>query len=131
MELSQVIPIITAIVTAPLSAWFTAVLLRKKYNMEVEQLKAQITATKADTKSDELENVRKGISILMNDIVEPLKKEINAIRKELARFRKALEKGNDCKHYDLCPIRGELQRIETNCDKQSDNRHGENNRDPT
>lgn len=130
MELSQIIPIITAIVAAPLSSWLTAVLLRKKYNIEIEQLKVQITATQTDTKGDELDNVRKGISILMEDIVEPLKKEINAIRRELARFRKALEKGNDCKHYDVCPIRNELQHAEINNDRQSDNRHCESNRDP-
>lgn len=130
MELSQLIPIITSIITAPLSSWLTAVLLRKKYNVEIEQLKVQITATQTDTKGDELDNVRKGISILMEDIVEPLKKEINAIRRELARFRKALEKGNDCKHYDLCPIRNELQYTEINYDRRSDNRHCESNRDP-
>lgn len=32
----------------------------------------------------------------MEQVVEPLKKEINAIRKELARLRRAVEKANRC-----------------------------------
>lgn len=130
MEFSQnILPFITAIVTVPLSSWLTAVLMRKKYTAEVDQLRAQITATQTNTKGDELSNVREGISILMSEIVEPLKKELNAVRRELTRFRRALEKSKDCKHYDMCPVRFELQNFE-NCNIQPpDHRHSDRTRD--
>ena len=75
-------------------------------------------ASKADTRGDELENVKNGMSILMEQVVEPLKKEINAIRKELARLRRAVEKVNNCPHVAACPVRIELQRAEE-CEPRS------------
>ncbi len=130
--LSLILPLVAAIVTAPLSSWLTAKLLREKHNIEVDQLKAQVLALKADTKGDELKNVREGASILMEEIVEPIKKEINAVRRELARFRKAVEKGTSCKHYSVCPIIHELQRSEEFASsKQRDDRHDHCGRDPT
>lgn len=113
MDTTSIIALITAIISAPLSSWLTNILLRKKYKAEVEQLKAQIDGKKAETRSDELENVKKAMSILMEQVVEPLKKEINEIRKELVRLRKALGKVNDCTHRDACPVRNELCKQET------------------
>ena len=48
-------------------------------------------------------------AILMEEVVEPLKKEINAIRREMARLRKAVEKVSVCPHSADCPVRRELQ----------------------
>ena len=93
----------------------TAKLLRKKYDAEVDGLRAQVEASKADTRGDELANVKEAMSILMEQVVEPLKKEINAIRKELARLRRAVEKANRCPfadHADACPVLYELRRAE-------------------
>lgn len=118
MEIPEIISIIAAIVTAPFSSWLTAKLLRNKYEAEVEGLRAQVEASKADTRGDELENVKNGMSILMEQVVEPLKKEINAIRKELARLRRAVEKVNNCPHVTACPVRIELQRAEE-CEPRS------------
>jgi hypothetical protein len=118
MGIPEIISIIAAIVTAPFSSWLTAKLLRNKYEAEVEGLRAQVEASKADTRGDELENVKNGMSILMEQVVEPLKKEINAIRKELARLRRAVEKVNNCHHVAACPVRIELQRAEE-CEPRS------------
>ena len=82
----EIISLVAAIITAPLSSWLTAKLLRKKYDAEVDSLRAQVEASKVDTRGDELANVKEAMSILMEQVVEPLKKEINAIRKELARL---------------------------------------------
>lgn len=113
MELSEIISLVAAIISAPLSAWLTAVLLRRKYDAEVEQLRAQVEASKTDTRGDELDNVKKAMAILMEQVVEPLKKEIYAIRKELERLRRAVEKVNTCPHADTsCPVRDELRRAE-------------------
>lgn len=111
----EIISLVAAIITAPLSSWLTAKLLRKKYDAEVDGLRAQVEASKADTRGDELANVKEAMSILMEQVVEPLKKEINAIRKELARLRRAVEKANRCPfadHADACPVLYELRRAE-------------------
>lgn len=42
-------------------------------------------------------------------IVEPLKKEVNALRRDLRKFTRAVEKINDCPHAADCPVRHELQ----------------------
>ena len=115
MEPLEIISLAAAIITAPLSSWLTAKLLRKKYDAEVDSLRAQVEASKVDTRGDELANVKEAMSILMEQVVEPLKKEINAIRKELARLRRAVEKANRCPfadHTNACPVLGELRRAE-------------------
>ena len=115
MEPLEIISLAAAIITAPLSSWLTAKLLRKKYDAEVDGLRAQVEASKADTRGDELANVKEAMSILMEQVVEPLKKEINAIRTELARLRRAVEKANRCPfadHADACPVLYELRRAE-------------------
>ena len=115
MEPLEIISLVAAIITAPLSSWLTAKLLRKKYDAEVDGLRAQVEASKADTRGDELANVKEAMSILMEQVVEPLKKEINAIRKELARLRRAVEKASRCPfadHADACPVLYELRRAE-------------------
>ena len=115
MEPLEIISLAAAIITAPLSSWLTAKLLRKKYDAEVDSLRAQVEASKVDTRGDELANVKEAMSILMEQVVEPLKKEINAIRKELARLRRAVEKANRCPfadHADACPVLYELRRAE-------------------
>lgn len=115
MELTEVISLLFGVVSAPIGLWIQSLLLRKKYDAELESLRAQVEAAKTDTRGDELDNVKKAMSILMEQVVEPLKKEINAIRKELARLRRAVEKANRCPfadHADACPVLYELRRAE-------------------
>lgn len=112
MEATEIISLVFGAVSAPVSLWIQKVLLHGKYKAEIEQLRAEIEASKTDTRGDELENVRNAMAILMEQVVEPLKKEINAIRKEVARLRRAVEKVNTCPHADRCPVRDELQKPE-------------------
>lgn len=112
MASAEIILAVVTAVTAPFSAWLTAVLLRRKYDAEVEQLRAQVEASKAETRGDELDNVKKAMAILMEEVVEPLKKEINAIRQELSRLRKAVEKISGCPYSAHCPVSYELRRTE-------------------
>jgi len=81
----------------------------KKYIQEVEKLKTDVQLAKANTRSNELDNVKKAMGILMDEVVEPLKLEINAIRKELSKFRRVVEKANSCCLAVDCPVRRELQ----------------------
>lgn len=83
---------------------------RKKYLQEVEKLKTEVRAAQVNTRGNELDNVQKAMQILMEEIVEPLRQEVYAIRKELTKFRRAVEKANGCRLSDNCPVRNELQK---------------------
>ena len=112
-----------------LKSWIS----NRKYRQEVEKLKADIQATKINTRGDELENVKTAMDILMEQIIEPLKKEINGIRKEVIRLRKAVEKANDCPHFVNCPVRDELQkseRIDTDYPERQPAKHKKIRDDP-
>ena len=65
-----------------------------------------------------LDNTEQATQILIENIVEPLKKEMNGIRKDITRLRKAIEKANGCRHSDDCPVIHELRKQETNADAE-------------
>lgn len=112
MERTEIVLAIISLVAGPLGGWLTAILLRKKYDAEVEKLKTEVQAAKINTRGDELENVKAAMDILMEQVVEPLKREINGIRKEMVRLRRAVELANHCPHSAICPVRDELQKSE-------------------
>ena len=82
---------------------------KQRYLQEVEKLKADVRAADSNVRSNELDNVKKAMQIVMDEIVEPLKEEINAIREELGKLRRAVEKAGDCRLATDCPVRIELQ----------------------
>lgn len=59
-----------------------------------------------------IDNVDKATHILIENIVEPLKKELNATRREMARLRKAIDGANDCEYRSDCPVLYELRDIQ-------------------
>lgn len=76
--------------------------IRKKANSEAKDSEAKARGT-------ELENDEKAAQIVMNYIVEPLKKEINALRKDVRNLQKAIDKVSDCPYSVNCPVKRELQ----------------------
>ena len=58
------------------------------------------------------EDIRKANDILVEGIVTPLKKEINSLRRDVDKFRKAVEKIPSCAHADNCPVSRQLQKLE-------------------
>ena len=62
-----------------------------------------------EAKSMEIDNNKKLIDGFNEYIVEPLKKEVNGLRKDVRKFTCAVEKINDCPHAANCPVRRELQ----------------------
>lgn len=116
MNAFEVVRLIVEVILAAIAAGgFKGWIDTKKYRQEVEKLRADVEAAKTNTRSNELDNVKKAMAILMEEVVEPLKKEINAIRREMARLRKAVEKVNNCPHVADCPVRRELQNSEERC----------------
>lgn len=115
MNTLEILKLICGILTVAIGAGgFKMYIDRRKYIQEVEKLKEEVQAAKVNTRSSELDNVQKAMQILMDDIVEPLKQEINAIRKELAKLRRVVEKANNCRFSANCPVRDELQKSDKN-----------------
>ena len=75
---------------------------------------AEAKGAEHEAKGKEIENEEKASKLLMDYIVEPLKKEINALRKEVRKLQKCIERISDCPHADNCPVRGELQKHSDN-----------------
>lgn len=82
--------------------------------------KATADAERAAAEAEQvrIENAEQATRVLINNIIEPLKKELHETREELretkkelgstkremARFRKAFGDANNCKHSDDCPV---------------------------
>jgi hypothetical protein len=64
----------------------------------------------AEAKGAEIDNEEKAAKIMMDYVVEPLKKEMTAMRREVAKLRRAVEKIKDCQYSDNCPVREELKK---------------------
>ena len=75
----------------------------------VQKAKAEAERAKADAETVRIDNAEKATRILIENIVEPLKKELNATRREMARLRKALDHANACEYHSSCPVLYELR----------------------
>ena len=97
----------------------------REANDKAEQAKADAEKAKAEAESVRIDNAEHATRILIENIVEPLRAELNETRKELhetkeelrgtkkelgatkreiARVRKAISGANNCKHSDDCPV---------------------------
>lgn len=104
----MILPALAAAVSAPVGAWVNSRLLRQKYRIELEKMQAEMRQTVATVHTAELENVKKASEILMDNIVKPLEKEMKSLRRDVEKFRKAIEKIPSCSLADSCPVSREL-----------------------
>ena len=116
--LTILMPFLTATVAGPLGAWLGARLQSAKYKTEIDSLRAEVQNKLAGVKNSELDNVRKANDILVESIVQPLKKEINSLRRDVDKFRKAVEKIPSCSYADTCPVSRQLQKLEADSDSK-------------
>lgn len=65
-----------------------------------------------EAKSMEIDNLKKLIDGFNEYIVEPLKKEVNGLRKDVKTLNRAIARIQDCPHAGNCPVRSELQNSE-------------------
>lgn len=77
----------------------------------VRKAKAEAEKAKADAETVHIDNAEHATRILIDNIVEPLKKELSATRREMARLRKAIDGANDCQHRADCPVLYELREL--------------------
>ena len=89
----------------------------------VRKANADAERAKADAESVRITNTENATRILVENIVKPLKEELNATRedlqatkkemastkREMARLRKAVEAASGCRHSDGCPVLRELR----------------------
>ena len=77
----------------------------------VHKATAEAEKAKAEAETVRIGNAEQATRVLVENIVEPLKDELNATRKdlqatkrEMARLRKAIDTANSCRHHDDCPV---------------------------
>lgn len=89
----------------------------------VRKANAEAERAKAEAESVRITNTENATRILVENIVKPLKEELNATRedlqatkkemastkREMARLRKAVEAASGCPHADGCPVLGKLR----------------------
>ncbi|MBR3565336.1 MAG: hypothetical protein IKN91_03275 [Paludibacteraceae bacterium] len=67
-----------------------------------------------DARKSTLDNDKALMNGFQEFIVEPLKKEVNALRKDVRRLNRAIDKANTCDYTAACPVRLELQNAKDN-----------------
>ncbi len=72
-------------------------------------LRATRRKATAEAQEIELRNDKEVLEQWQTYIGEPLKKEINKLRKDVRNLNKAISKISDCPHAADCPVRHELQ----------------------
>lgn len=98
--------ILTGFSLAELGALITTIVMLKPTKQKAEE---DIHQTQATTRGTIIENDEKSTKLLMEYIVEPLKKEITALRREISALRRAVQKANSCRYHDDCPVIQDIQ----------------------
>ena len=102
-----------------------AAALLKVFTLKAAVRQAEADADEADAEAEHLriDNAGQATRILMENIVEPLKKELHetreelretkkefsATKREMARLRKAIGDAGSCRHADECPVLDRLR----------------------
>lgn len=111
MDLSQILNVILG--SSLVGAIISIVTIRSALK------KARAEAEKALAESDtvKITNTEQATRILVENIVEPLKQELNETRKdlgstkrEMARLRKAIDDANSCRYSAECPVLDRMRR---------------------
>lgn len=101
----------------------------------VREANAKAERAKAEAESVRIDNAEHATRILIENIVEPLKKELNETRKdlqatkrEMARLRKAVNDANSCRHHDDCPVLDGLRRSEATANDPEQHHPGDSDK---
>lgn len=99
----------------------------KKANAEAAQAQAQAESARAAAESIRITNSESATRVLVQNIVNPLKDELNATRRELQEtkrelrlLRRAIDLANGCPHIDdigACPVIGGMRGLAAGSDR--------------
>lgn len=95
----------TGILSIVLNALFGGGLL-----LTLLTLRAYRSKASAESKSAELAADQTALQQFQEYVVNPLKKEVSSLRSEVRRFRKALDRIQDCEYRDRCPVAEHLKK---------------------
>lgn len=101
----------------PITGVFTYFVTKKQNKKELERLQAEVEGLKKTNTGVDIANIKSSTDILIENIVKPLEKELQSVRRELSKFRKAIEKVKSCKYEDECPVKEQLYKLEDHDDK--------------
>lgn len=90
----------------------------RKATAEASEAQAKARKAEAEAETVRITNTENATRILVENIVKPLKEELNATREDLAatkkemastkramsRLARAVESANSCRHSDACPV---------------------------
>lgn len=83
----------------------------EKARAEAKKALAEADKARAETDTVRITNTEQATRVLIENIVEPLKQELNetrkeigALKRELARFRKAVDSANRCRYSTDCVV---------------------------
>lgn len=106
----ELILALVAIVASPLTAWLSAKLAKERYTAEIAKMRTEVEQMQSDVRSRELDNDKKAIEMIMELVVEPLRKDMKLLQDKLDLFTYAIEQIPTCPHADSCPVEHELRR---------------------
>ena len=93
--------------------------------------RSQARRARAEADTVNITNTEQATRILVENIVEPLKQELNATRRdlsatkrEMARLRKAIDDANSCKYSADCPVLRRMREQPKDEQRKSDGRGG-------
>jgi peptidoglycan hydrolase CwlO-like protein len=105
MELSEIINVVLG------GGLCGAVISIMTIRSALKKAKAEAEKALADSDTVKITNTEQATRILIQNIVDPLKEELNETRKdldatkrEMARLRKAIDEALKCKYSDDCPV---------------------------
>lgn len=79
-------------ILAPLGSLLTWYVSRGQSKKELDRLQAEIEGLKKTNTGVDISNIKATAEILTENVVKPLEKELKSVRRELSKFRKAIEK---------------------------------------
>lgn len=107
---TELILALVAIVATPITGWLTAKTAKAKYAAELDKMRTEVKQMQSDVRSRELDNDKKAINMIMELVVEPLRRDMKLLQDKLDLFTYAIERIPTCPHADSCPVEYELRR---------------------
>lgn len=106
---TEIILALVAIIAPPITGWLSAKTAKSKYAAELAKMRAEVQQIQSDVRSRELDNDKKAINMIMELVVEPLRRDMKLLQDKLDLFTYAIERIPTCPHADNCPVEYELR----------------------